>query len=297
MAAKVAAWSAPGQQSMGSLVGVNVAENMFFDWQDGSQKEHMVKGHTPIADLCKMACCPLCCCICPFQGDRNKIEFRRECDGLCACPYAVYKNQVRQGKVQGVGCLDNGCYFCMCGCINCTGHVKMMSLVDNSNEEKIVFTKGLYPCWTCVQGCAMACAPLGALCMSMRGCYQYLNGEEFMTITQPVYAGPWTRQSGAEPEQIGDMKMAYRFQPIACCCATATPLKIWYDATTERGAKVGADHAALLSVILATYRGLDPPIRCCVQDFQQPTGVSCLDLGLGTKTTWRDLGSVMKDAA
>jgi len=290
--------AAPGQESMATLTGVHIAEHMFFDWQDGSQKEQMVKGHTTIKDLLKMACCPLCCAICPYMGDRNKIEYRRECESLCACPYAVFKNGVKQGKVKGVGCCDNGAYFCLCGCLNFSGHIKMMSLVDNSNEERIVFAKSLYPCWSYVQICATTCAPLGFCCMSLKGCYQYVQEEEFMTITQPVYAGPWTRQSGAEPEKIGDMNLCYRYEPVGCCCAKASPLKIWFDATTESGAKTGADHVALLSVVLATYRGLDPPLKSClVQDFQQPSGLCCLDLGLGTKVAWKSLSSVMKDSA
>jgi len=200
--------------------------------------------------------------------------------------------------VKSVGCCDNGACFCCCPWLNCTGHVKMLSLESNSQEEKVVFAKGLYPCWPCVQCCAMFCAPLGVVCLSMKGCCQYCSEEEFMTITQPVYAGPWSRDSGAEPSQIGNMNLAFRFVPMSCCCACPKPLKVWFDPTTEQGQKVGAENIALLSVILAIYRGLDNPCKMCAgKDFQQPTGVSCLDLGLNTTVVWRNLGAVMKDSA
>jgi len=229
---------------MGVLASINVEEHMFFDWQDGTQKEGMVFGHLELADICKMLCCPLCCCIIPLKGDRTQIEYRRECSGCCDCPYAVY------------------------------------------------------PCWPCVQCCAMFCAPLGVVCLSMKGCCQYCSEEEFMTITQPVYAGPWSRDSGAEPSQIGNMNLAFRFVPMSCCCACPKPLKVWFDPTTEQGQKVGAENIALLSVILAVYRGLENPCKLCAgKDFQQPTGVSCLDLGLNTTVVWRNLGAVMKDSA
>lgn len=118
-----------------------------------------------------------------------------------------------------------------------------------------------------------------------------------MTITQPVYAGPWDRSSGAEPEVVGSMNSAYRFVPMGLCCAFPKPLKVWFEPTSDKGRQVGADNIALLSVIMAIYRGLENPCKCCGKDFQQPTGVCCLDLGLATQVTWRPLSEVMKDSA
>merc|ERR1712117_910575 len=96
-----------------------------------------------------------------------------------------------------------------------------------------------------------ACATLGMCCISMKGCCQYCSGEEFMTITQPVYQGPWKRSDGSEPEQIGEMHMAYRFRPATLCCAFPTPLKVYYRSTTEKGKVSAQQHLALFSLVLA----------------------------------------------
>lgn len=277
-----------------ALAGINVEETVYMDFQDGGGKESMVLDHMEIGKVCKMVCCPMCCLFVKLAGKKNKIQYQRECLGCCNCPYSVWKNGVMQGRVSDVKCCANGLWFWLCPILNCTGHVKMMSMQDANGIEKIVFTKKLFMCWKPVAVVSLFCAPLGICVMGMTGCVKYCSGREFLTITQPVYSGPWLRASGGEPQQIGEMVQSYRFVPVGCCIAMPTPLKFFFRPTNDQGQKVAQQDLPLLSLTLAVYRGLPVPCRCCSPvDFQTPSGVSCLDLGLGTKTQWQDVQQVM----
>jgi len=272
-----------------------VEEAVFVDFQDGKGREDFVRDHLEMSKICKMMCCPCCCLFVPWAGKTNKMEYRRECNG-CSCPYAVTHNDKMAGRSHDVGCCDNGCLFCMCPWLTCSGHVKLMGMDNAQGEEKFTFLKELFACWPCVQAFAMGCAPLGVCCLAMNGCKHYCGGDEFLTITQPVYAGPWSRTDGKDPEEIGQMVMAYRFQPVTCCCAQPTPLKFYYKPTAPKGKELAPGDLTLLSLVLAIYRGLPVPCKLCsCNSFQSPTGVWCLDCGMNTTYTWKTVQQVMAD--
>jgi len=287
---------APGQQQMPATIGIHVEETVFVDFPSAEGKEHFVKDHVTIGRLCKMMCCPCCCLFVPWAGKNNKMEYIREC-GLCKCPYAVMLNDVQVGKVHDVGCCDNGCMFCCCPILTCGGFIKVMGMDGKDGTEKFTFAKALFPCWPLVHTMAMFCAPIGCAAVGINGCCQYCSGSEFQSITQPVYKGPWSRSDGTDPEQIGEFTSTYRFSPQNCCCATGAPLKFYFKPTSELGQKLVDEDLAALSLVLQLYRGLPVPCKCCSPaGFQQPSGVSCLDIGLGTRVTWRTVQDVMRDS-
>merc|ERR1712187_852690 len=203
----------------------------------------------------------------------------------------------RAGKVHDVGCCDNGCMFCMCPILTCSGFIKVMGMDGHDGEEKFVFAKSLFPCRRIIQSCALVCAPIGICCVSMDGCLNYCKGSEFKTITQPVYKGSWSRSMGTDPQQIGEFITSHRFHPVTCCCAVDTPLKFYYKPINEAGQKLIAEDLAALSLVLQLYRGMPVPCKMCSPvGFQMPHGVPCLDIGLGTKTQWKTVMQVMEDS-
>eukprot|EP00927_Polykrikos_kofoidii_P031768 TRINITY_DN2723_c0_g1_i1.p1 TRINITY_DN2723_c0_g1~~TRINITY_DN2723_c0_g1_i1.p1 ORF type:complete len:327 (-),score=43.45 TRINITY_DN2723_c0_g1_i1:152-1036(-) len=288
--------AAPTQESITATIGIHVEETVFVDFPDEAGKEHFVKDHLDLGKLLQMMCCPICCLYVPWAGKKNKMEYYREC-GLCKCPYAVKLNEKHVGKVHDVRCCDNGCMFCCCPILTCGGHAKIMGMDGQEGLEKFVFAKSLFPCWPLVQACAMVCAPLGFCCVGMDGCCNYCKGSEFKSITQPVYKGPWKRSDGTEPEKIGEFTTTQRFNPVCCCCAVGTPLKYYFRPTNEIGQKLVNDELAALSLVLQLYRGMPVPCaQCSPAGFQMPYGIPCLDIGLGTRTSWRSVQEVMKDS-
>lgn len=110
---------------------------------------------------------------------------------------------------------------------------------------------------------------------------------------------------------MGHMYQSYRFMPISCCCAAPSPLKFYYRPisegtgkeqgkeylSSEEAMKASLDALPLLTLTLAIYRGLPVPCRLCSPvDFQAPSGVACLDLGLGTHTEWMSVQSLMSQS-
>lgn len=284
---------------MKASVGIHVEETVFVNFPRNDGKpvvpENFVRDHLEIGKLCQMMMCPACCLYVPWAGGENKMEYVRNC-GVCTCPYAVSLNDVQVGKVHDVGCCDNGAFFCCCPCLTCSGHVKLMGMDKISEGEKFVFAKKLFCCWPCVQACAMGCAPLGMCCQGMSGCMHYCEGTEFKKITQPVYRGPWKRSDG-DPEQIGEFVVSQRFNPVCCCIAVPTPLKYYFKPTTQYGEQLEKENLAILSLVLQLYRGMPVPCKCLSPPgFQIPRGVSCMDIGLGTKTAWKTVQEIMKDS-
>jgi len=291
MSAKVHV-SPPQQQQMKSTLGINIEETVVMDLP-GSSNEHFARDHKSVPQLVKEMLCPCCCISVPLVGAKNKIEYYRQC-GVCSCPYAVKLNGEQVGRVKDVGCCDNGCMFCCCPCLTCSGKTKVMGMANKSGDEVFVFTKELFPCWPCLQSFAMGCAPLGMVCVGIDGCCHYCNGTEFKSITQPVYKGPWTR-GNPEPEKVGEMVITQRFRPVTPLLAIPTPLKYYFKPTSEAGAKLAVDELVTLSLAMQLYRGMPAPCaNCSPAGFQMPTGVWCLDLGMQTKIMWSTLQQVMQ---
>jgi hypothetical protein len=298
--AKVVDVSAPGQQAMAqskATIGIHCEETIFIEFPGAGKREEFVKDHIDMGKLCQMMCCPACCLFIPWAGATTKMEYYRD-PGCGKCPYAVSMNGTKVGKVHDVGCWDNGCMFVCCPILTCGGYVKLMGMDGHDGTEKFTFAKGLFPCWPCVQACAQFCGPIGMGCMAMSACCHYCSGSEFQRITQPVYKGPWKRTDGTDPEQIGNFIITNRFAPVNCCCAAPTPLKFYFKPTTPYGQQLISEDLTVLSLVLAIYRGLPAPCKCFSSaDFQMPTGVSCLDLGLGTTVKWFTVTEVMRDSA
>lgn len=290
---------APAQQAMGDVasIGMNVEETLYINLPEGLQ--HFVMDHIDIGDMCKMICCPLCFATVPWISQSRKMRYTRSCECCCNCPYRVFLDTKLAGKSHKVKCSDNGLCFCLCPIFTCNGHAKLVGFDDKNGDEKFVFAKDLYPCWPVAESIAVFCAPLGLCCNSMRGCCSYCGGNEFLSITQPVYKGPWNRSSGSEPEKIGNFVMSYRYKPIGCCCALPSPLKFYYKGTTLAGKQLDEEDMALMSLILAIYRGLPTPCPCAGggAGFQKPTGVSCLDMGLNAEYKWQSVGEIMAESS
>jgi len=302
--AKVVDISAPGQQAMAAskaTIGIHCEETVFIEFPGTGKREDFVRDHIELGKLCQMMCCPACCLFIPWAGATTKMEYYRDA-GCGKCPYAVSLNSQKVGKVHDVGMCDNGFMFVMCPALTCSGYIKLMGMDGQDQNgggfaEKFTFAKALFPCWPCVQGVAQCCAPIGMACVAMNGCCRYCQGSEFQRITQPVYKGPWQRTDGSDPEQIGEFVMTHRFSPVNCCCAAPAPLKFYFKPTTPYGESLVKSDLTVLSLVLALYRGLPAPCKCCSSaDFQMPTGVSCLDIGLGTKVTWLTVTEVMRDS-
>lgn len=289
--------SAPGQAKMGSSLGIHIEETVYLDIP-GSGHESFVKDHVSLCKLCKMFMCPSCCLFVPLVSKNNKIEYYRDC-GLCRCPYAVTLNGQKVGKVHRVKCCDNGCLFCMCPALTCGGKIKVLGMDGVGGTEKFIFAKSLFPCWPCVQACAVSCAPLGVCCVACDGCCQYCKGTEFKRITQPVYKGPWSRSSGVDPTKIGEFVITQRFNPICCCAAAPVPLRYYFKPTTQEGEQLAKEDLVTLALVLQIYRGMPAPcslFQKAAADFQMPTGVCCLDVGLDTQTQWSTVQEVMRDS-
>lgn len=301
--AQVQAWSAPGQQTMQkATVGFMVESSAFIDFKDGKGQERFVVDHVGVKKACQMICCPLCYTYAEWQGKNTSLKYHKGC-GCCDCPFSVSTQKTDGaeelvGRTKKVGCCDNGCGFACCPCFQCSGHVKIMAMEDAQGAERFVLLKKLFACWPCVQAVAMGCAPLGIACKLCSGCRHYCSGDPFLTLTQPVYKGPWERSGDKEPEQMGEFVQSYRFTPVCCCLAVPSPMKFIYRPV--EGGNLSPDDAVdttLLAFVLNMYQGLPVPLptmvlnNCC--SFQKPAGVSCLDLGLNTEQTWQTLQEVM----
>jgi len=289
---QVAPDNAPGQVFMESALSINMEETMFATFP-GEGKEQFLSGHVSNCDLCWMMNCPVCCAVVPFTGKKNNITYVRECLFL-SCPWSVQLNGLTTGRVQAAGCCDNGCCFCCCPCLTCSGHVKMIGLADERGAEKYTVLRELCCCWPICSGLSLACKPLCFCCVSMYGCKQYAcNATEIQNITQPIYKGPWSRSDGT-PQKVGEFVLQKRFVPFLCCLACPQPMKVYYRPTTQEGMTMSKEDVSMLSIVLQLYRGMPVPCKLCASaDFQTPQGIPFADWGLGTSVTWTSVQEAM----
>lgn len=280
-----------------ATTGIQLTETMFLHAHNGQGRHTYFPDHVSVCDTLWMICCPSCCLKVPMINKKgNKITFSKGC-GICSCPLQVKFHDELVGKIERPGCCDNGCCFCCCPWLNCSGHVKMMGVKHKDGQgnlkEKFVFTKELYACWPCIGACATFGVPCGMCYNSCDGCYQYTKGTECRTITQPVYDGPWSRGEG-NPTKIGEIITTERFYPVGLCCAAPVKMAYGFQPKIKKGHELSAEELSTMSLVLAMYRGMPHPWRCCGgMPVQQPLGISCLDLGLGVKTEWKSVQEAM----
>lgn len=287
----------PMQQAMDMNVarmGLTVEEHIHFKQPDGTNEVFLLD-KLEMSKLIMDMCCPVCCTHIPFTSDKRTMEYTKLC-GLCSCRWAVSIDGVEVGAMKDVGCCENGCMFWCCPCLTCDGYAKVMGMANAGKEEKFVFAKKLMPCWPLAMACGAFVGALCIPCVSMQGCYNYINDTPIMTVSQPVYQGPWNRASNSEPPKaIGKFYSAFRWIPIGLCCACPLPMKYYYKATTPEGYNLGNDQP-LLAMVLSLYRGLPTPCKICSPaGFQIPTGMPCFDIGLETETTWSNVRETMKE--
>jgi len=292
---------APQQQQMWdhpATIGMSTEETFFMRPPGAGVEDTYFLDRQDLTELVKMFCCPCCCVFVPWVSAKNKMKYSLDVKCCCDCTYKTELNGRFVGRTRGAGCCDNGWTFCLCPCLTCSGKVKLVGVEGHDGAEHFVFAKSIFPCWPLVQCLAQACGCTGLLCASMIGCYHYITGEQIKTITQPVYKGPWSRTGGTEPQKVGEFVTSQRFHPVTWCCAVPRPMQYYFKPTTADGTKIAETNLAALSMMLQIYRGMPAPCKMCSScaEFQKPYGVSCLDVGLDTETSWQTVQQVLMDS-
>lgn len=277
-----------------AALGINMEETVFVKFPGSANADTFMMDRIENCELIKMLMCPCCCLIVPWVSKSKQMKYALECTG-CSCNWTVLLNDALVGRTRMPACCENGCMFECCPWLTCGGKFKMIGMNGADNVERFVIAKSLFPCWPCVQTCAITCAPLGAFCTQIDGCCKYCNGQQIKTITQPVYKGPWTRTSGEEPVQIGEFVITQRFHPVSCCVAVPTPMKYFFRPTSAEGTKLVGDDLAGLSMVLQLYRGMPAPCKVFGSGggLQIPQGIPCTDVGLDTTVSWMTVPEVM----
>lgn len=255
----------------------------------GGKINDFIEDSMPLANVVREICCP---CVFGFSwwaSAYQKMQYERIYTPPCSCKWHVFIDDSRGrklvGKVKKSSCWEDGIFFCLCPCLACSGRIKITGIEDEAGVEMITLQKELFCCWPCVQGCATLCAPFGILAQSMSACCKYANGVDTLTITQPVFKGPWKR--GETEEELGRLIQINRWKPMSCCCAQSTPMRLYFQ--PARGMTFTDEYFVLVGLLLHLYRGIPVPCRMCGcggAGFQTPFGLSCLDMGLMTTTDW-----------
>lgn len=274
-------------------VGLTMEQEVWCKYK--GEVQYYVADHKPISMLCKEMCCPICCAHSPWVSAHSRMMYKLVYRCPCTLQWHVIVDQDLIGKVADLGPCDNGCFFCICPCLTCDGSIKIAHVVDHRGTERLTLQKKLFCCWPCVQACSTMCVPFAFCARSMYACCRYCSEHEILVITQPVY-GAWQRGDQPVPE-LGRLIQMLRWEPIGCCCASPTPMKYYFMANDNHGQELDDEQLIRIGMLLQLYRGLPHPCKACgcgSAQFQHPTGLPCLDLGLHTTVSWHSVQDAEK---
>jgi hypothetical protein len=227
-----------------------------------------------------------CCPMMRFRGPETQVKYKNDCQ-MCSHWETVIDGE-HVGNVQRPGCMENGIVYCLCPCLTCSGTAKYLEMHRAGSSDAEIFTlrKELFPCWPCMDCCCSLCGSCGICCQGCYACKSYFDGNEYRMLKQSIYP---PLEEGDQP--VGEIVSVHRASPQCCCYAELKPVRI----TMQVPASASREDVANLGLVALFYQGTSDELPCNIWNngFRMPTGVSCLDTGLGVKTSWRSFEEVM----
>lgn len=257
-------------------------------------------------DVCNMICC--CQKNLQYMNVKNlsdRIAYHNSC-ALCS----TYSAGVSNGpgvldfdwkySYRPRGCCDNGCFFCMCPDLHCSGRIKEGAIIDTSTRQE-VFTlqRSLCPCWQ--MACFCAHCPCNYPLRDCASCCAFCSGNFFMDLITPVY-GPFIDIQTKTPpvgHVIQTIVNVPRTDSVAfcftCCCASkVATLSTRY--MPAAGESVTKEQGLAIGLLLMHYKDnsivdmmmVRPPVP-------QARGCSCLDSGLDSEVHYKGVMDAVRD--
>jgi len=282
----------------GSGMTVNVEETMTYNGHHFMREPHMC------CDSAKLMLCP-CCPFFKYTSPNESFVFSNSC--LCCCQDWKVEQLTKgsNGEMQergtgkkmggtvGPGCCENGCMYLCCPFFLCSGNAILQNMYHHADgHEKNIHT--IRQQFACCWPCGRCCAPCGMCSRGCSDCCNYCQDKNYVLTTEKIYPAEdqMSREVDcADTDHVGRIIMADRIGCIGCC-PFRTPVK--YSTIINEAGHLDNEMAAVDGIILMLWKGAPVPCFCCTfPPVNQPTGISCLDIGRQVESDYMTMDQMM----